>query len=67
MKRAFSFCLFHWRKFAWGGTGVAISTLGTQLDKPYASWCYVAACLCGIIAANDRPEPSCNQSEGDEK
>ena len=53
--KAFHFCCFHWRKFAWGGTSAAIGTLGSQLDKPFSQWCFVAAAVCAIIAANDRP------------
>ena len=56
MKRALGFCQFHWRKFAWGGAGAAIATLGGQVDKPFSTACFVVACLCTIIAANDRPK-----------
>ena len=56
MKKTISFCLFHWRKFAWGGTGAALATLGSQLDKPFSEWCFITAAVCSIIAANDRPQ-----------
>lgn len=56
MSKILDFIVFHWKKFAWGGTGCAVSTLGSQLDKPYSTWCFIVAAVCGIFAANDRPQ-----------
>lgn len=56
MKKGLHYFLFHWKKVAWGSTGVALSTLGTQLDGGCSKACFVLAAVCAILAANDHPK-----------